>query len=213
MHYRNVEQWDPVWDTDFPTRTCVTWWPFSPAREGSAKIDPHRDRPQTESLRGGPCRQWTNFMCHRQSNSGTHSDLQRPEAIESSIHGKYRIEREGSKTGIILTDELLTTQEAPGNCRPWKPPGNVDSVQAMKAYWGAQLQRYAVLPSALDWGEGSALHPGCFTPEERARRANLAWEDEHSEERSLALRGIKPRLLGCPSSSCYENDNALPAPL
>ena len=123
---------DLVYDTDLLTRTYVTWWPFSPAREGSAKIDPHRDRSQTESLRGGSCRQWTNFMCHRQSNSRTYGDFITPEAIESSTDGTYRIERYFSKTGIILPHELLPTQRHQGTAihaslqatstlyKPWK---------------------------------------------------------------------------------------------
>ena len=76
-------------------------------------------------------------------------------------------------------------------------------MQIIKACWRAQLQRCVVLSSATDSGEGSALRPGCFTPEERARRANLSWEDGHSEEKSLVLREIKPRLLGRPTSSCH----------
>jgi hypothetical protein len=39
---------------------------------------------------------------------------------------------------------------------------------AMKTIGGVEVQLHAFLTSALDGGEWSASHPGCFTPGERA---------------------------------------------
>jgi hypothetical protein len=43
----------------------------------------------------------------------------------------------------------------------------------MKAYRGENVQIHAFLSSALDGGEWSASHSGCFTPKERAPGSHL----------------------------------------
>jgi hypothetical protein len=43
----------------------------------------------------------------------------------------------------------------------------------MKTNWGVEVQLHALLTSALDGGEWSASHSGCFTLRERAPGTHL----------------------------------------
>jgi hypothetical protein len=69
---------------------------------------------------------------------------------------------ESEKSRIRLYTEAFLTS-------PWASTEHY----AMKAYWGSEGKLHTFLTSALDGGEWSASHTGCFTPRERASGAHL----------------------------------------
>jgi hypothetical protein len=59
------------------------------------------------------------------------------------------------------------------NAMKCKVPCASTQHHTMKAYWVVQVQLHVFLTSALDGGEWSASHPGCFTP--RVRYPGTHW--------------------------------------
>jgi hypothetical protein len=79
----------------------------------------------------------------------------------------------------------------------------------MKAYGGVVVYIHIFLTSTLVGGEGSASHPGCFTPGERAPGTHWieGWAnpgadlDDLEKRKFLTLPGLELRQLGRPACS------------